>query len=54
MESTISLPDEIQSQMEQTARAQGRTVSEVMQEAAERYLNHRGPDQLLERGREYA
>jgi predicted CopG family antitoxin len=54
MESTISLTDEIRSQMEETARAEGKTFSEVMQEAAERYLNHRGLDRLLERGRFYA
>ncbi len=54
MERTITLPDELQSQLEETARAEGRTLSEVMQEAAERYLNHRSLDRLLERGRKYA
>ena len=50
----ITLTSELQAQMEETARQDGKTLAQVMEEAAERYLNHRGLDRLLERGREYA
>ncbi|MSV27977.1 MAG: methyltransferase domain-containing protein [Bryobacterales bacterium] len=33
--------------MEKAASAEGKTLSEVIQETAERYLNHRGIDRLL-------
>jgi len=51
---TISLPDEIQAQLEAAARADGKSVGEVYEEAAKRYLAHRDLDDLAARGRSYA
>jgi hypothetical protein len=51
---TITLPEELQSQMEAAAIAEGRSLTEVYTEAAQRYLAHRHLDDLGRRGHAYA
>lgn len=51
---TISLSDDIQAQLEAAARADGKSVGEVYEEAAKRYFAHRDLDDLGARGRAYA
>jgi metal-responsive CopG/Arc/MetJ family transcriptional regulator len=45
------LPEDLQLELEKTARAQGRPVGEVLSEAVSAYLNERSWQNLIESGR---
>ena len=45
------LPEDLQLELEKTARAQGRPVGEVLSEAVSAYLNERSWKNLVESGR---
>ena len=45
------LPEDLQLELEKTARAQGRPVGEVLSEAVIAYLNERSWQNLIESGR---
>lgn len=45
------LPEDLRLELEKTARAQGRPVSEVLSEAVSAYLNERSWQNLIESGR---
>lgn len=45
------LPEDLQQELEKTARAQGRPVGEVLSEAVSAYLNERSWQNLIETGR---
>jgi hypothetical protein len=45
------LPEDLQLELEKTARAQGRPVAEVLSEAVSAYLNERSWQNLIESGR---
>ncbi len=49
-----SLPEDLQLELEKTARAQGRPVGEVLSEAVSAYLNERSWQNLIESGRNRA
>jgi len=48
------LPEDLQLELEKTARAQGRPVGEVLSEAVSAYLNERSWQNLVESGRKRA
>jgi hypothetical protein len=45
------LPENLQSELEQAARAQGRAVEEVLTDAVQGYLNEQGWRRLVQNGR---
>jgi len=50
MAAAITLPNDLQMQLEEIAHEEKKTVPEIVQEAAERYIAHRHLDQLSLRG----
>jgi predicted DNA-binding protein len=54
MERTISLPEEVQSRLDEIAIEEGKTVPEIVREATERYIAHRYLDRLAARGRAHS
>ena len=48
------LPEDLQLELEKTARAQGRPIGEVLSEAVSAYLNERSWQNLVESGRKRA
>jgi hypothetical protein len=48
------LPEDLQLELEKTARAQGRPVGEVLSEAVSAYLNERSWQNLVDSGRNRA
>jgi predicted DNA-binding protein len=50
MAAAITLPNDLQTQLEEIAHEEKRTVPEIVREATERYIAHRHLDQLSLRG----
>jgi hypothetical protein len=50
----VHIPDELLTEVTAQAQAEGKTADDLMTEAARRYLDHNGLDELAGRGRSHA
>ena len=48
------IPDDLLTAVNAVAQAEGKTIDDILAEAARRYLAHKELDDLVERGRSYS